>query len=1609
MICRKQLGIIARGEDYRPPAEPLNPQKYIANVHLRAYGRDIFRFLDRIPNSSNAKIDSYKSLMSRILAHLFPEAPENLITQNVGADTALHLKVGISFSNFFNCLFKYCALKLNTPKIQPYVDQFFEILNFLNPNVIDPSTDIALARPPYKLPLRYWSALVNAASDVRPCFVILGVNTQRTKLFERILSEATGALLLDIPTLIKWPFRPESVEEARKKLLKGAALKYEDSKQLIIECANHPAAMYRGWILPASFHKNNFDVSTLFPNFSEYEQRCFLIELNANRDDLVSISLTRKFDPEDERIITTLPETSVEFIQRLKRRTFVGRELGDVAEEEEEEKKEEPPEDEDGEEEEIDETIQLITPPSYETPEERGDEAQHLEEEDEGAKRVLTLPEESEPQITKRCEEYENEKSEFHFQNFTKRIIIDATQSLKEMSNIVCDKTSCLVPCAYPSPIVKNEEEDQTEEANFSPIGEFDVVSLVDEKQAVKGVQENTLKFYGFTFLFQNKENLDKFAADPRLYLKDVYHTYHQRVILVGDTVSGKKTMMQKLSEFFDIEAVDFKTLLEETEARIPLKPNEEEEEKGEEKTGEEGENEGETSENTSTEAGEQNQDQPTEEEENKEKEAGEDDQKNPDETQIEEEEEDVEGNEEEGNNEGDTNNEEEEIGEDGEIKKSKRRRKKKGDKKKKEKKQRIIPPPIYENGYISIAPSLDANQFKVFQQNETLAPNVIIILKMTADKEMIQKRLQSKLIGQDVEPSAAEFLVDKIVSKVEKYNESTNEFVEALKEYNLTVQFVDASNSIDEVFWCCCYQVCSLLPRCSDPPDGEEPHFGYLGKYCPVTLKDKQLLQSNEELTLCFDGALFAFADDNCQERFRNAPLAFIDAMPIVPPPRVLIIGTRGSGKTSIAQEISRIHGSPVYELPMNPKFVPVNEEEEEPDPEEVSRKTMEPFIEKVLRETNDQKNGWIIEGTPKNAVGGTMMVEAGLKPDFVINLEQTDQWVLMRNRARLNDDEEIQNEEAEDAPIGQDFANAVAEGIGKEPIIINTDCRFTTTMKKVNSALNHELATRRSLFVSESAFDIDGGGGGEDDEEGEDPAGPAKDILKSGRAFLSQFGRYCPVCLHETGQLVLSNCRCGCSFLGRLFFFDNARHRKKFKDDPLTYVLQLHPPHFPFVPRVSVIGKNSELAARLASSLNALLIRPRDVIARVAKHSTNFGAKVRTILATGKAVNAEIFRKALHAVLSRHDCQVRGYVLDGYPTKLEELLMMREDGFMPSDLVAAEKADEKMVEFSIENFHNVFQITDEPTVWMMNINATNKINYNMRQRWESLLAMDEKKAYCVSALDVSPDEVEANLTEFGHYCPVTFVADEIAVQSESKSWENIVKYQGKFYHPVTSEYRDSFIISPIPFVNRWCERKIEFAEPSSSASPSKDKTPQQPVLEGYDVIDLAGGNFVKGTEKLAAVYEDKTFYFITEDHRTEFCKNTERYLSVELPAHRPVPPPPTMSQVSMMPTVAFLEQSVGDVVTECIVELVKRRPKIPGKPLIQSMNEYIATYIRAHSKDIGDLLHQRFESQMEKMNELVSLADTLKASLETPIEMRDEAEHERLCKLWNDTIHKT
>ena len=1464
MNCRKQLGIFVRGSNYSPPKTSLDTSRLMENVHLRAYVRHLFYMLPRVPNSPNITSDSYQSQMRDIFKYYYQSIPEKLIFQNIEADIVTNKKTGLSFENYFHNLIRYIVLFINSSEIQKLIDSIFKLLNFFKP-ILNQNTDISLNKPPYPLPLNFWESLIHASKEIRPCFILMGVNTQRSKLFERILSDLTGSLLLDIPNLIQWPYRTENIENARKKLLKGGYLTYNDSKDLIIECAKNPIALYRGWIIPTSFHKENFDFSTLFPNYSEFEQRCFSIDLDSNLESLLEIADTRKFDPQDEKIISTLESSSLTFVQRLKRREFVGRDIDASPEEEENQKSNE-------EEEDQEEKLMLYKTPKYSTPEELGDETTPLPEDDEEIrKRLITLPEESHEQITKRFNIYEKEKNSFYFPNKTKIIIVDATQSLKEMANIICDKTSIILPCIYPKPIQKNEDEEH-EEPKFSPVKDNCVVSLLDEHQIIKGDPQTDIIFYGFTFRFQNIEKRNKFSSNPINYLQPFYHSYHQRIILTGVSQSGKKTISKLLSNFFDIKLIDFNIILEEAKKLNIKKSND---------------------------------------------------------------------------NNDDNNNDDN-----------------------KENIKQDIPNP-FPNGYLCLILDIDFESLKIISEVESIAPQSLIFLKLNPDENILSQRIRS---------SESKLTIQQYKIEIEKWTDKFNEFLENSKELSFPIKTVDASNPIDEVFWSCVYCIDNLLPKCGETSD-EEFKPGYLGNYCPVTLKDKQLLYSGSDITTTFQNAIFSFADENCLERFKAAPLSFIRSLPIVPPPRILILGSRGTSKTSIANEIGKKHNTNVYELPRNPIFTPHNEEEEEPDQEEITKNILIPFFQEILEKSNNQKNGWIIEGTPSHSITTTLFIESGLKPDFIIYLEHDEKWALMRNRHRLNNDEQILSEESESSSLSKEIANSLGEITSKgEPFIIDTSRRFSSIMDLINRTISKELTIRDSLFVSQSSYII---------EEG-------LNSLKNNNLFLSQFGKYCPVCLYEKGQLILTNLNISCGFLGRIFFFDSNKHRQIFMDSPLKFVFQQHPPLFPSIPKISILG-NSELALKIAESLGAELIKPKDVISRVAKHQTTFGAKIRKILATGGTVNSNLFKQGLKSVLFRHDCQIHGYVLDGFPIKLIDLLEMRKNNLMPSDLIIS-KSNDELINYSIENFHNVYLVDNKSTLWLQLINSLNYINLNLKLRWESLIAIDEKRPYNISSLDISPQDIIENLSEFEHYCPVSYIADDLILQSKFNDWKNIVSFNGKYYHMHNNLSCEAFIKSPIPFIYSWNNKPITFSKII------KNDNNLIPEVEGYDIVYLSKNQFIKGLQQYSLIFSNKYYLFNKEETFLEFIRNSWNYINIILPPHRPVEIPNNLIPLNNLPPVSFLEQTIGEVVTECIVQLSIQKPKIPFKSIEDSINEYIATFIKANSKNIGPMLREKFIEELNQLNEYVNLAKKLKESLEIPFELRDQIQHEKLCKMWND-----
>jgi hypothetical protein len=194
------------------------------------------------------------------------------------------------------------------------------------------------------------------------------------------------------------------------------------------------------------------------------------------------------------------------------------------------------------------------------------------------------------------------------------------------------------------------------------------------------------------------------FCANPKKYMFEVFHTYHHRILIVGGPLTGKTELAKRLSMFFESEIVEFPMLLEETRQRVPVKEDEDMHEKDgskpESESAEEYSSEAEStvppieqpSESTDDQIDDSKLDTPK-------RETGTETQVDDTETKVED-----------GDEEKKESNPEEKEKKD-EVLTPKKKQK------------REPPPPIYFDGYISVVTTFEAQQFKIFQKVEGLAP----------------------------------------------------------------------------------------------------------------------------------------------------------------------------------------------------------------------------------------------------------------------------------------------------------------------------------------------------------------------------------------------------------------------------------------------------------------------------------------------------------------------------------------------------------------------------------------------------------------------------------------------------------------------------------------------------------------------------------------------------------------------------------------------------------------------------------------------------------------------------------------------------------------------
>mmetsp|Transcript_39752 Transcript_39752/g.64548 ORF Transcript_39752/g.64548 Transcript_39752/m.64548 type:complete len:2162 (-) Transcript_39752:464-6949(-) len=90
---------------------------------------------------------------------------------------------------------------------------------------------------------------------------------------------------------------------------------------------------------------------------------------------------------------------------------------------------------------------------------------------------------------------------------------------------------------------------------------------------------------------------------------------------------------------------------------------------------------------------------------------------------------------------------------------------------------------------------------------------------------------------------------------------------------------------------------------------------LGWTRDYCPVSVASGVLRKGTKDLSAVFKGQTYFFKAEAELNSFKEAPYDFRPAVPPhIPPPRLWVLGVKGSGKTSLATELSTQYHIPIF-----------------------------------------------------------------------------------------------------------------------------------------------------------------------------------------------------------------------------------------------------------------------------------------------------------------------------------------------------------------------------------------------------------------------------------------------------------------------------------------------------------------------------------------------------------------------------------------------------------------------------------------------------------------------------------------------------------------------
>ncbi|CAG5012419.1 unnamed protein product [Parnassius apollo] len=504
------------------------------------------------------------------------------------------------------------------------------------------------------------------------------------------------------------------------------------------------------------------------------------------------------------------------------------------------------------------------------------------------------------------------------------------------------------------------------------------------------------------------------------------------------------------------------------------------------------------------------------------------------------------------------------------------------------------------------------------------------------------------------------------------------------------------------------------------------------------------------------------------------------------------------------------------------------------------------------------------------------------------------------------------------------------------------------------------------------------------------------AEVLLLEGFFFLSKFNRMCPVFIFDNPNAIFnpyivhktSNNIRTVIHRSHIYFICNEDSLKKFRENPLKYIVNESINYFVEYPlRIAVLGPpksgKSELTAKLARKYGLLCVSKGIALRHILNNLswTDLGLKIASKVEKGECVSNDIIILAVQTIINNHCTNSRGFILDGLPTSPFEAMELQKVGLFPLIIFDLHidrelslknlqneiythilkrkppysrtflsyrllKYSEKCArirDFVNNDTQNISIINEGKSLWKCFFDADTKIK-DISPKIHYYLLHFQSRIIPMESMCISNNDFESKMSEFKHFCPACLRENIFKYSGYSIDKKGVVQFKGRFYW-VCCEHMNLVLKYP----DRFLEENLDIPEvPAIVKTINKFNLYEDGICIVTYAESLPAHRVERGNEDYAVVYKGKTYLFCSSICFAKFLAKPQMYYDISVFKEGKVLP---WLVLKKLPHLGYLEQTVGNIITEACCSVNVARPKYPGLSIQISALLYIALYLKIHN----------------------------------------------------------